>query len=97
MAPPEGSKRLLRKLTRLSGSSRDSPQPFGSFRRCHEQALKKPGKTVAKTFAGETAFGKGPLGTAQSFFSEENWAVQAFKALAALPASKPRQSDEGRA
>ena len=96
MAPPEGSKRLLRRLTRLSRSSRDSPQPLGSFRRFHEQALKKPGKT-AKTFAGDTSFGKGPLGTAQSFFSEDNWAIQAFKALQALPSSKPRQSDEGRA
>ena len=49
-----------------------------------------------KTFAGQTTFGEGPLGTAKSFFSEDNWAVQAVKALQALPASKPRQYDEGR-
>ena len=53
------------------------------------------GKT-AKTFAGQTTFGEGPLGTAKTFFSEENWVVQAVKTLASLPASAPRQSDEGR-
>ena len=56
---------------------------------------KVPGKT-AKTFAGQTTFGEGPLGTAKTFFSEDNWAVQAVKALQALPGSKPRQFDEGR-
>ena len=45
---------------------------------------KVPGKS-AKTFAGKTTFGEGPLGTAKSFFSEENWAVQAIKALQELP------------
>ena len=60
-----------------------------------KKVVKKPGKT-AKTFAGQTSFGEGPLGTAKTFFSEDNWAVQAFKALQALPASKPRQFDEGR-
>ena len=53
------------------------------------------GKT-AKTFAGQTTFGEGPLGTAKTFFSEENWAVQAIKTLSSLPSSAPRQSDEGR-
>jgi len=53
-------------------------------------------KKTATTFAGETSFGEGPLGTAKTFFSEENWVVQAVKTLASLPASAPRQSDEGR-
>ena len=57
---------------------------------------KTGGGKTAKTFAGQTTFGEGPLGTAKTFFSEENWAVQAVKALQALPASKPRQYDEGR-
>merc|ERR1712078_377638 len=53
------------------------------------------GKT-AKTFAGQTTFGEGPLGTAKTFFSEENWIVQAVNTLTKLPSSAPRQSDEGR-
>ena len=57
---------------------------------------KTGGGKTAKTFAGQTSFGEGPLGTAKTFFSEENWVVQAVKTLASLPASSPRQSDEGR-
>merc|ERR1712094_79816 len=53
------------------------------------------GKT-AKTFAGQTTFGEGPLGTAKTSFSEENWIVQAVNTLTKLPSSAPRQSDEGR-
>ena len=62
-----------------------------------KKAVKKTGGgNTAKTFAGQTTFGEGPLGTAKTFFSEDNWAVQAVKALQALPGSKPRQFDEGR-
>ena len=62
-----------------------------------KKAVKKTGGgNTAKTFAGQTTFGEGPLGTAKTFFSEENWAVQAIKTLSSLPSSAPRQSDEGR-
>ena len=57
---------------------------------------KTGGGKTAKTFAGQTTFGEGPLGTAKTFFSEENWIVQAVNTLTKLPSSAPRQSDEGR-
>ena len=57
---------------------------------------KTGGGKTAKTFAGQTSFGEGPLGTAKTFFSEENWVVQAITTLTKLPSSAPRQSDEGR-
>ena len=57
---------------------------------------KTGGGNTAKTFAGQTTFGEGPLGTAKTFFSEENWVVQAVKTLSSLPSSAPRQADEGR-
>ena len=57
---------------------------------------KTGGGNTAKTFAGQTTFGEGPLGTAKTFFSEENWVVQAITTLTKLPSSAPRQSDEGR-
>ena len=62
-----------------------------------KKAVKKTGGgNTAKTFAGQTTFGEGPLGTAKTFFSEENWIVQAVNTLTKLPSSAPRQSDEGR-
>ena len=62
-----------------------------------KKAVKKTGGgNTAKTFAGQTTFGEGPLGTAKTFFSEENWVVQAITTLTKLPSSAPRQSDEGR-
>ena len=57
---------------------------------------KTGGGKTAKTFAGQTTFGEGPLGTAKTFFSEENWIGQAVNTLTKLPSSAPRQSDEGR-
>merc|ERR1711924_371101 len=85
---------------------------FGAKKKVVKKVVKKPvkkavkkakkvvkktgGGNTAKTFAGQTTFGEGPLGTAKTFFSEENWVVQAITTLTKLPSSAPRQSDEGR-
>ena len=49
-------------------------------------------KAGAKTNVGASA-----QSFSSKFISKENWAYQAFALLTKLPASKPRQADEGRA
>merc|ERR1740127_71684 len=57
---------------------------------------KKVAKKVvkkAKTAGAKTNVGSSAQSFSSSFFTSENWAVQAFNILKDLPNSKPRQAD----
>merc|ERR1711933_208815 len=85
-APKKGAKKVAKRPVKKA------------VKKAVKKVVKKTGAggKTAKTFAGQTTFGEGPLGTAKTFFSEENWIVQAVNTLTKLPSSAPRQSDEGR-
>merc|ERR1711990_767774 len=93
----------------FGGSSKAAPKK--PVRKAVKKVVKKPVKKVAKKVVkkapvkraavrkagAKTNVGASAQSFSSKFISKENWAYQAFALLTKLPASKPRQADEGRA
>ena len=95
-APKKVAKRPVKKAVKKVVKKVVKKPVKKAVKKAKKVVKKTGGGNTAKTFAGQTTFGEGPLGTAKTFFSEENWVVQAITTLTKLPSSAPRQSDEGR-